>query len=113
MLINIYALNEDAPEFFEELFKEIEKVECREMIIVGDYNLVQDPAIDRIEPVLYSPKSCQLLEVVKKSWDLIDPWRDRNPEERIYSWMQVKNNKIQVSHIDFALTTIGIANCIS
>ena len=62
---------------------------------------------------MYSPKSTQLLEVVKKSLDLVDPWRDRNPDKRIYSWMRVKNNKLQGSRIDFALTTTGIANKIS
>ena len=42
LLINIYAPNEDSPIIFENLFCEIENMNIKNLIITGDWNLVND-----------------------------------------------------------------------
>ena len=44
---NIYAPNNDNPEFFQEIFEIIQKMECIFVIIGGDFNLVLNDALDR------------------------------------------------------------------
>ena len=41
-LVNIYAPNEDSPLFFENLFQQLEKMNIKNLIITGDWNLVNE-----------------------------------------------------------------------
>ena len=43
LLYNIYAPNTDSPEFFEELFQNIDDFDNENLVICGDYNLVLGP----------------------------------------------------------------------
>ena len=40
VLCNLYAPNEDSPEFFVNVFSEVEKFKCGNLIIAGDFNTV-------------------------------------------------------------------------
>ena len=48
LLTNIYAPNEDDPSFFEKLFNKIENLDTKNLISVGDWNLVMDYEIDTL-----------------------------------------------------------------
>ena len=45
-LVNIYAPNKDSPVFFERVLNSAQE-ECDKLIVVGDYNTVIDPTMDR------------------------------------------------------------------
>ena len=45
-IVNVYAPNEDKPEFFLDLFSEMSKMQAADKIIVGDFNLVLDEKKD-------------------------------------------------------------------
>ena len=45
-LINIYAPNNDNPEFFEKINEHIANNNCDYCIMCGDFNLTIDPAMD-------------------------------------------------------------------
>ena len=42
LIINLYAPNEDSPEFFTKLFNEIEQRDVKNIIMTGDWNMVMD-----------------------------------------------------------------------
>ena len=59
--------------------KEIHESNCMEMIIIGDFNLVMDPSIDRTENVQYAPKARVVLDSLIEDFSLIDIWRVKKP----------------------------------
>ena len=46
-LVNIYAPNNDNPTFFQNLLDHLLSVECEEIIMGGDFNLVTDIQRDK------------------------------------------------------------------
>ena len=47
VIANIYAPNEDKPEFFSKVFDDIGKFENANIMVIGDFNLLLNPKIDR------------------------------------------------------------------
>ena len=113
ILVNVYCPNEDNPNFFLELFKQIAKLDTAEIIIVGDFNLVLQPTLDRKDFCRYKPKAFEILSQFIDEMELLDLWRCRNPQKRFYSWSRTKNKKLSASRIDFFLVSAGIANSTS
>ena len=72
VLVNIYAPNEDRPEFFTQLFEDIAKIENANIMIVGDFNLVMNPKLDRKDGRRYSPNSFKVLETTVEELDMVD-----------------------------------------
>ena len=76
-LYNIYALNKDRPNFFLEALRAISELSS-ELIIVGDFNLVMDPTVDR-RGSLYNPQfSSATLQNICEEYGLCDIWHVRN-----------------------------------
>ena len=102
--------NTDCPDFSVNIFRELANVNVSDLILCGDYNLVLQPNIDRSENVRYKPNAYERLMELSEQLDMIDVWRCKNPEEKSFSWKRIKDGKLSGGHIDFALTTLGIAN---
>ena len=111
LLVNIYAPNADCVDFFADIFKIIEAVDVASIMILGDFNLVLDPSIDRTENRQYSPNAVDYLLKQIEQYKLFDVWRLRNPGVRAYSWCRNKP-RFTGSRIDFVLTTQGLCNII-
>ena len=111
ILASIYAPNEDNPEFFKKLLIDIKECQNSEIMLIGDFNMVMQPEIDRTENVRYSPLAFEILQEITDTLDIHDIWRICNPEKRIYSWTRKVGNKISGSRIDFTLVSQGLLNC--
>ena len=46
-LVNVYAPNEDTPEFFDKVFDALKEFDCETIIIGGDFNCVLNPTLDK------------------------------------------------------------------
>ena len=57
LIVNIYGPNDDNPEFFRNIAEAIVKMQCPEVILIGDYNLVMNPLLDRKNGKRYKPNS--------------------------------------------------------
>ena len=80
-LANIYAPNEDDPNFFTSVFNQLLDFKCEEIIVGGDFTLVLDVDKDKKGGLARTHK--KLLEVISdfsENPDLIDAWRVLNPE---------------------------------
>ena len=71
-------------------------------IIIGDFNAVLDPKMDRKNPniVYQKPKTQKLLTDYMLENAMVDPWRSTYPQKREFSW---ENTSGSASRIDFSL----------
>jgi len=87
-LANVYAPNEDDPDFFQVVFSHQSSFHCEEIIIGGDFNLVLDLVKDKKGGLPRTLKNA--LKVVQDfcDLDLSDIWRILYPEAKRYTWRQ-------------------------
>ena len=109
-LTNIYAPNKDSPGFYEEKINYTVAMHER-AIIVGDFNTVIDPTIDRRSgsKINVNPKSTVKLNELMKTHILEDVWRIQNEGKARYSWYRMKLD-IQASRIDYGLISAGLCD---
>ena len=117
VLANIYAPNEDNPDFFTTTFKTLENIEGQK-IIVGDFNVALNVEIDRTESDTMSNNklSCAAINQYMEDFELCDTWRQRNLDRKVYTWCRRSRNnpgKISGSRIDYVLTSPMVDRWIS
>ena len=106
---SIYGPNEDNPEFYKELFKEVQSMECDEILLGGDWNLVMDPSLDYVSySKINNKKARQTLLDEIQNFELVDIWRTQHCDARNYTWSTDKKRKR--ARLDYFLTSEGIAN---
>ena len=102
LLVNIYGPNKDTPEFYKELEQHIKEVGSSHVIIGGDWNLALDTNMDcHNYKHVNNPKAREKVEEIAMNLDLIDIWREINPEIRRYTWR--RPTPFQQSRLDFFL----------
>ena len=105
-LVNIYAPNEDQPIFFEIIKNKLESFSNNSIILGGDFNVVQDYTKDTLNiHNRNNPNAHQKVIDLKMDLDLIDPWRNNNPESKIYTWHNSQNKQ---SRLDYFLLSSDI-----
>ena len=111
-LCNLYAPNQDSPEFFEKIIKTLENYSSDHVIIGGDFNLTLNSTLDRYKSKHEHQNSQNLLTEYINENDMCDIWRIRNPDLKRYSWYKHRPN-LSASRIDFFITNIGLNNYVS
>ena len=111
VFVNIYAPNKTSEQctFFEVIQTELDSLSIEadcDIIIGGDFNVILDPEFDGLGGKPKLKESVKVIEQIRLSFDLIDIWRVRNPNERRFSWQQ-KNPVIQ-RRLDFWLTSSSL-----
>ena len=77
--------HKDDPAFFNQLEPSINQE--IPVIIMGDWNVIQDTTMDRTgEKPYYKQLSNTAIKNLKFEKDLLDPWRQQNKTLRQYSW---------------------------
>ena len=110
-ICNVYAPNEDSPNFFKGMIKVIEKHATENIVIGGDFNLTMNPAVDRADGVRNNYKSLEILNEFICENNMCDVWRTRNPNKRSYTWYKRSNRDHRLaSRLDFFLVNAGVAN---
>ena len=71
-------------------------------MIIGDFNAVLDPKIDRKDPSItyQKPRTQKLLTDYMLENAMVDPWRSTYPQKQEFSW---ENTRGSPSRIDFSL----------
>ena len=86
---NIYAPNEDDPNFFQVFFDNLSNFKCEEIIIGEDFNLVLDVEKDKRGGLARTHKNAlKIIRDFSENLGLTDIWRLLNPEARRYTWRQ-------------------------
>ena len=109
-LCNLYAPNEDKPEFFRNTFNVLQKFAKEHIIVGGDFNLALNNDVDRLN-CIYNKKSTTYVKEFMETFNLTDVWRDRNVDDRKYTWFKRGNclADVRALRIDFFLINTGLA----
>ena len=107
-IVNLYAPNEDDPDFFLELFALLQNHKNEEIVMTGDFNLVMQTEIDASNPNRRNNvKALAVLQHFMDEMMLTDCWRMLNPDKRIYYWYRSKPN-FQASRLDYFIVNHGL-----
>ena len=110
-LLNVYAPNEDCPEFMAEMIT-LFNHHCKGVgLIAGDLNLIMNPSIDKAPPALVRSKSSVALNGLCEEIGLIDVWRELNPNSKNYTFFS--NPHKSFSRLDYFLIPSSIVHLVS
>ena len=98
LLVNLYAPNNDDPEFFINIANKIDEYESDNIIIGGDFNLVLDLQQDKIGGALVTHHKCR---------DKSDIWRIHHSNESVFTWHRYKPEPVYV-RLDFFLVSSSL-----
>ena len=111
-LINVYGPNKDNPEFFQDLFQNLELYDNEEIIMGGDFNCILDSELDRRgENDQSNTESRKVLATWMDEMDVIDIWRLHHPLERKFTWLRYKP-KLVMRRLDFFLVSYSLIELI-
>ena len=105
ILVNVYAPNEDDPEFFCNIDNIIGDQGDLPIVIAGDWNLVIDQELDTYgyRRINHPRARSKVLEILNQR-NLIDIYRVRHREKRRYTW-RVINPEVKQARLDFFLVS--------
>ena len=113
ILANIYVPNNDNPMFFDTLFEKTDSLNVDLKIISGDFNLVLDLVGDkRWGSNVTHTQAANSVHAYLMHNNLIDPWRDMNPDKSIFTWYRTNPNPIFV-RLDYFLVSERIYQTVS
>lgn len=111
ILANVYGPNDDNPDFFVNYFNIIESRDNASMLLAGDFNLTMQPELDLYNNTgsTHVKKRLVTQEFVEAK-DLVDVWRLRNPNSRVFSWRKPTLNKLVMSRLDYFFLSQDLVN---
>ena len=105
-LAAIYAPNKDDPEFFRKI-RDILRERSENKVIIGDFNLVLDVELDRLNTYHNNERAKSVVEDIMDEFCMKDVWRIFWQDKKEYSWRK-KGELQKASRIDFALVSAGL-----
>ena len=106
-VLNIYAPNDDNPEFYEQLGNILAETEGN-IIIGGDFNLVPDVNLDKVGgKVNTHVKARIVLNKIKEELELIDIWRYQHHSDKEFTWKKF-NPDIILERLDYFLVSADL-----
>ena len=108
---NIYAPNNDCPEFFDNVFDLIERMDCENIILAGDFNLAFDIEKDK-KGIQYNNVQA-LATLIKRmtEYTLSDIWRFNNPEKFSFTWK--RHTPRAYTRLDYILVPSGLIGLVN
>ena len=112
VLVNIYAPNNDDPDFFLDVFAKIDQFNYSSLIVGGDFNAVLGPLdYQGGRPHHSNVKSSDMISILMDEFNLCDIWRNFHPNLRQYTRHQ-RSPKV-LSRLDFILVSDNlVSNCL-
>ena len=101
-LVNLYGPNTDDLNFYQLILQKVKLFNNKYCLFGGDWNLVLNPDIDTYNyKNINNPKSRdKVLEIIGEL-DLIDIFRDNNPDSHTFTWR--RNTPIKQARLYFFL----------
>ena len=107
----IYAPNVDDKAFFAETIQDCSQLQCENILLGGDFNLVLDEKKDCKYRRNNNIESRNYLCTTMEEINMWDAWRLVNPEKNEYTWFRRKPTRC-MSRIDMFLVTGELIQCI-
>ena len=101
-IINIYAPNQDSPDFFETIDEIISEDTFDHLLICGDFNLTLNPSLDSYNyRYINNPRSRTSVLQMMRTHSLIDTFRHFHSKVKRYTWRRTK--PFQQARLDYFL----------
>ena len=101
-IASVYAPNNDSSAFFDHIIDIIKDFNSDEISLCGDWNLVQNQFLDTFNyKNINNPKARDKVLELMDTFDLKDPWRERNYDTKRYTWRQP--TPLKQARLDFFL----------
>ena len=112
VITNIYAPNQDSPEFFMKALDVLTNWDVSFKYIGGDFNLYLDPKRDAKGIKSWSSKnSAQMINSFLEEHNWVDSWRMLHPETFQFTWKT--KSPLRMSRLDYFLVPVDMASSIS
>ena len=110
-LANIYGRNEDNPNFYENLIKNIADFENENVIVCGDWNLILDTEKDCDNYLhINNPKTRRVVLTLVEGENFVHVWSLMNEDTRKYTWRRLNPTEKQ-ARLDYFLVSENIFFC--
>ena len=86
ILINVYAPNDDCPEFIYMMECKMLELNCMNIILARDLNLALKMQIDKKGIISNNDKAAEQLRLLMSDHMISDVWRIRNPKKSMFTW---------------------------
>ena len=111
-LCNLYAPNEDDPDFFINLKNIIEDLDSHEFIMGGDWNIALDNDMDRFGTTIdRNPNARAIVNGWINNNEVVDIFRLKNPNLKRYTYMR-KRPFPHGRRLDYFIVTTPLLNSI-
>ena len=110
-LANVYAPNDDCPEFFVHLLDEIQQDTADYILIGGDLNKVLNVHLDKRGGNNTETKSAQIINSFLHENDWSDIWRDLHDDTFQFTWRQKSPNIM--TRLDYFLALIAMLGMVN
>ncbi len=102
LLVNVYGLNKNDPNFYDSLKETIKTFNTNNVIAMGDWNIALDPNMDCFNYTRNNnPKGREALENMTLELNSADIWRENNPQSRRCTWR--RPTPLKQSRLDYFL----------
>ena len=110
--VNIYAPNDDCPQFFVGIDNVLDDFQGDNIIYGGDFNSVLNLCLDKKggRPRTNFKARSEILKFMDKRC-LVDIWRNMNPDLKMFTWKSNSNPPI-FCRLDYFLITKTLKTCI-
>jgi len=86
-LVNVYAPNQNIDEYLNILEQEIQELGEYSLIIGGDFNVVMNFEMDKLNGRNDTNKAASIkLNKLTETYDLIDIYRNKYPNKKEFTW---------------------------
>ena len=107
-IMNLYAPNQDNPEFFNEINVLIKNY-FDNTVLIGDFNMVRDVKLNRRGSEYNNTRAAQNLDDMMEDFGLEEIWRNIHPDKIRFSWHKVIHGRgLLASRIDYAIVPRGL-----
>ena len=113
LFANLYGPNRDDPEYFQECFKNIEKMGIDRKIIGGDLNAILDNSTDRSEGIHKRTKVTHALNIITETMRLSHVWKIKEKLYSGYTWRRKFTNRVLSERLDYLLFSESMVQYLS
>ena len=110
LFVNVYALNEDEPNFFVNLFDKITEKTADYVIVGGDMNKVLNNKMDKRGGKENVTQSANVINTFLNEYEWSDVWRDLHPGDFQFTWK--RRQPLVMARLDYFFIPIGILSLV-
>ena len=110
-LVNISAPNEDNPDFFAEIFNEVQLATEDHVMVLGDFNKYLNPEIDKKGGSHRETKASKVINEFLEQTDWVDVWHSLHEEQFQFTWK--RKNPLIMHRLDYILAPLGTMNMVN